>query len=76
MKLLNMEKLAENFLFLKDNSLLKDKSQSESKHIQETMSSIIETDVSDSVNLTGESLKSAGNSVQLKDEFLDLVSPI
>lgn len=75
MKLLNMEKLAENFLFLKDNSLLKDKSQSESKNIQETMSSI-ETDVSDSVNLTGESLKSAGNSVQLKDEFLDLVSPI
>ncbi|XP_026063248.1 serine/threonine-protein kinase LMTK2 isoform X1 [Carassius auratus] len=76
MKLLNTEKLAENFLFLKDNSLLKDKSLSESKNIQETMSSSIETDVSDSVNLTGESLKSAGNSAQLKDEFLDLVSPI
>ncbi len=76
MKLLNTEILAENFLFLKDNSLLKEKSQSESKNIQETMSSIIETDVSDSVNLTGESLKSVGNSAQLKDEFLDLVSPI
>uniref|UniRef100_A0A672S7K1 Serine/threonine-protein kinase LMTK2 n=1 Tax=Sinocyclocheilus grahami TaxID=75366 RepID=A0A672S7K1_SINGR len=75
MKLLNTEKLSENFLFLKDNSLLKDKSQSESKNIQETMNSI-DTDVSDSVNLTGESLKSAGNSAQLKDEFLDLVSPI
>ncbi|XP_016106632.1 serine/threonine-protein kinase LMTK2-like [Sinocyclocheilus grahami] len=76
MKLLNTEKLTENFLFLKDNSLLKDKSQSESENIQETMSSVTETDVSDSVNLTGESLKSAGNSAQLKDELLDLVSPI
>ncbi|XP_073689262.1 serine/threonine-protein kinase LMTK2 [Garra rufa] len=75
-KLLNTENLAENFLFLKDNSLMKDKSQSESKNIQETMSSILETGVSDSVNLTGESLKSAENSAQLKDEFLDLVSPI
>uniref|UniRef100_A0A671SXY8 Serine/threonine-protein kinase LMTK2 n=1 Tax=Sinocyclocheilus anshuiensis TaxID=1608454 RepID=A0A671SXY8_9TELE len=74
MKLLNTEKLTENLLFLKDNSLLKDKSQSESKNIQETMSSVTETDVSDSVNLTGESLKSAGNSAQLKDELLDLVS--
>uniref|UniRef100_A0A671SZZ3 Serine/threonine-protein kinase LMTK2 n=1 Tax=Sinocyclocheilus anshuiensis TaxID=1608454 RepID=A0A671SZZ3_9TELE len=72
MKLLNTEKLTENLLFLKDNSLLKDKSQSESKNIQETMSSVTETDVSDSVNLTGESLKSAGNSAQLKDELLDL----
>uniref|UniRef100_A0A8C1YYW7 Lemur tyrosine kinase 2 n=1 Tax=Cyprinus carpio TaxID=7962 RepID=A0A8C1YYW7_CYPCA len=76
MKLLNTEKLTENFLFLKDNSLLKDKSQSEPKNIQETMSSIIETNVSDSVNLTGQSLKSAGDSLQLKDELLDLVSPI
>ncbi|KTG35548.1 hypothetical protein cypCar_00020963, partial [Cyprinus carpio] len=76
MKLLNTEKLTENFLFLKDNSLLKDKSQSEPKNIQETMSSIIETNVSDSVNLTGQSLKSAGDSSQLKDELLDLVSPI
>ncbi|XP_016375110.1 serine/threonine-protein kinase LMTK2-like isoform X3 [Sinocyclocheilus rhinocerous] len=76
MKLLNTEKLTENFLFLKDNTLLKDKSQFESKNIQETMSSVTETDVSDSVNLTGESLKSAGNSAQLKDELLDLVSPI
>ncbi|XP_067238783.1 serine/threonine-protein kinase LMTK2 isoform X2 [Chanodichthys erythropterus] len=79
MKLLNTEKLAENFLFLKDNSLMKDKSafsQPDSKNIQETMSSIIETDVSDSVNLTGGSLKSSVNSTQLKDEFLELVSPI
>ncbi|XP_059413577.1 serine/threonine-protein kinase LMTK2-like isoform X2 [Carassius carassius] len=75
-KLLNTKKLTENFLFLKDNNLLKDESQSESKNIQATMSSIIETDVSDSVNLTGESLKSAGNSAQLKDELLDLFSPI
>ncbi|XP_067314130.1 serine/threonine-protein kinase LMTK2 isoform X2 [Pseudorasbora parva] len=79
MKLLNTENLAENFFFLKDNSLMKDNSafsQPDSKNILETMSSIVETDVSDSVNLTGESLKSAVNSTQLKDEFLDLVSPI
>lgn len=79
MMLLNTEKLAENFLFLKDNSLMKDKSalsQPDSKNIEETMSSIVEMDVSDSVNLTGESLKSAVNSTHLKDEFLDLVSPI
>lgn len=67
MKLLNTESLAENFLFLKDHNLMKDKSMP---------GPIIETDVSDSVNLTGESLKSAENCDQLKDEFLDLVNPI
>ncbi|XP_051571568.1 serine/threonine-protein kinase LMTK2-like [Myxocyprinus asiaticus] len=73
MKLLNSEKLTENFLFLKDNSLMKDKpafSQPDSRNFQETISSITETNVSDSVNLT------ADNSMQLKDEFLDLLSPI
>ncbi|KAI7803844.1 putative serine/threonine-protein kinase LMTK2 [Triplophysa rosa] len=70
MKLLNTDKLTENFLFLKDNGLLKDQSASS------LPGPIIETHVSDSVNLTGASLKSAENCMQLKDEFLDLVSPI
>lgn len=76
MKLLNTEKLADNFMFLKDNSLMKDKSEVSPPDSINIKRSIIETNVSDSVNLTGESLKSAGSSAQLKDEFLDLVSPI
>lgn len=68
MKLLNTDQLTENFLFLKDNSLIKDKSASS------LPGPVIETH--DSVNLTGQSLKSAENCMQLKDEFLDLVSPI
>ncbi|KAA0705301.1 Serine/threonine-protein kinase LMTK2 [Triplophysa tibetana] len=70
MKLLNTDKLTENFLFLKDNGLLKDQSASS------LPGPVIETNVSDSVNLTGASFKSADNCMQLKDEFLDLVSPI
>ncbi|XP_051988354.1 serine/threonine-protein kinase LMTK2-like [Xyrauchen texanus] len=73
MKLLNTENLTENFLFLKDNSLIMEKpasSRPDSRTFQETISSIIDTNVSDSVNLTAE------NSMELKDEFLDLLSPI
>lgn len=68
MKLLNTDTLTENFLFLKDNSLIKDKSAF-------SLPGPV-TDVSHSINLKGESLKSAESCMQLKDEFLDLVSPI
>ncbi|XP_056607968.1 serine/threonine-protein kinase LMTK2 [Triplophysa dalaica] len=70
MKLLNTDKLTENFLFLKDSGLLKDQSASS------LPGPVIETHVSDSIKLTGASFKSADNCMQLKDEFLDLVSPI
>ncbi|XP_076852946.1 serine/threonine-protein kinase LMTK2 [Brachyhypopomus gauderio] len=80
MKLLNTEKLVDNFLFLKDNSLMKEcHGLSESKDIQETDLSVIVFDGANSSsrpNVSDDPSKSVVNSAQLRDEFLDLVNPI
>ncbi|XP_026853760.2 serine/threonine-protein kinase LMTK2 isoform X2 [Electrophorus electricus] len=79
MKLFNTEKLVDNFLFLKENSLMKDSfGLSESKDIQETDLSLISFDVNSSSrqNVSDDPSKSVVNSEHLRDEFLDLVNPI
>ncbi|TRY58165.1 hypothetical protein DNTS_007128, partial [Danionella cerebrum] len=74
LKLLNTEKLTDNFLFLKDKSLMKDRSPISTPDPKDAQESIVDTDIS--LNLTGESLNSLDDSSQLMEEYLDLVSPI
>ncbi|XP_036446153.1 serine/threonine-protein kinase LMTK2 [Colossoma macropomum] len=80
MKFLNTEKLADNFLFLKENSLMKESpSLPKARDIQETDLSVSPFDdvvAPDRLNVTDNPSKSIVSSAQLRDEFLDLVSPI
>ncbi|XP_066497620.1 serine/threonine-protein kinase LMTK2 isoform X2 [Hoplias malabaricus] len=81
MKLLNTEKLADNFLFLKENSLMKDSpGLPEARDIGETdlsRSPFRDVDMSPHrLSVSDEPTKSVVSSTQLRDEFLDLVSPI
>lgn len=79
-KLLNTEKLLDNFAFLKENSLIKEHSGfPEPRDMQETDASLsLFDDVNTTNNLNGtdDPLESVVTSTQLREEFLDLVNPI
>lgn len=79
-KLLNPEKLAENFVFLKENSLIKDRSGfPESREMQETdvsLSLFNDIDAANNLNGREDPSESVVTSAQLREEFLDLVNPI
>ncbi|KAI4903995.1 hypothetical protein NFI96_024222 [Prochilodus magdalenae] len=80
MKLLNTEKLADNFLFLKENSLMKESPNLlDARDIQEAGLSVNpfdDVEGSDRRNVTDNHSESVVSSAQLREEFLDLVSPI
>ncbi|XP_060757727.1 serine/threonine-protein kinase LMTK2 isoform X2 [Neoarius graeffei] len=76
-KLLNTEKLVDNFVFLKEKSLIKESSGfPESRDLQKTdVSPSLFENVDATNNLNGPS-ESVVTSAQLREEFLDLVNPI
>lgn len=80
MKLLNTGKLTDNYLFLKENSLMKENpGLPGAMDIRETDLSVNPFDdlhVSTKLNVTDDPSESVVRSTQLRDEFLDLVSPI
>lgn len=76
-KLLNTEKLVENFMFLKENSLIKDSTGfPESRVMQDTDVSLSFFDNVDTANSLTDPSKPVVTSAQLREEFLDLVNPI
>lgn len=79
-KLLNTEKLVDNFVFLKENSLIKERSDfPESRDVQETdvsLSLFDDVDAANNLNGTDDSSVPVVPSAQLREEFLDLVNPI
>ncbi|KAM9457052.1 serine/threonine-protein kinase LMTK2 isoform 2-T2 [Clarias gariepinus] len=79
-KLLNTEKLVDNFVFLKENNLIKESSGfSESRDMQETdvsLSLFDDINATNNLNGTDNASKPIVTSAQLKEEFLDLVNPI
>lgn len=79
-KLLNTEKLVDNFMFLKENSLIKDSSGfPESTVTQDTdvsLSLFGDVDPANEFNSTEDPSESVVTSAQLREEFLDLVNPI
>ncbi|XP_060748779.1 serine/threonine-protein kinase LMTK2 isoform X2 [Tachysurus vachellii] len=79
-KLLNTEKLVDNFVFLKENSLIKESSVlPESRDMQATdvaLSLFDDVDAANNLNGTDDSSVSVVTSAQLREEFLDLVNPI
>uniref|UniRef100_W5LNB7 non-specific serine/threonine protein kinase n=1 Tax=Astyanax mexicanus TaxID=7994 RepID=W5LNB7_ASTMX len=90
MKLLNVEKLADNFLFLKENNLLKESPRSglpeaerefaiRHTDVAKVVNPFSDVDALSRLNVTDDlstTSKPGVNSAQLRDEFLDLVSPI
>lgn len=79
-KLLNTEKLVDNFVFLKENSLIKESAGfPESRNKQETdvsLSLFDDVDAAKNLNGTDDPSETVVNSAQLREEFLDLVNPI
>lgn len=79
-KLLNTEKLVDNFMFLKENSLIKESTGfPESRDMQDTdisLSLFDDVDAANNLNGTDNPSKSVVTSAQLREEFLDLVNPI
>ncbi|KAF7698044.1 serine/threonine-protein kinase LMTK2 [Silurus meridionalis] len=79
-RLLNTENLVDNFVFLKENSLIKERSgYPESRDRQETDVSLNlfgDVDGANNLNGTDDPSESAVTSAQLREEFLDLVNPI
>ncbi|XP_062840899.1 serine/threonine-protein kinase LMTK2 isoform X2 [Trichomycterus rosablanca] len=78
MTFLNSEKLVDNYLFLSDNRLMKGSRNSQESDVQQAGSSLnpFDVDASNAFSFTDDSSKSDVTSTLLRDEFLDLVSPI
>ncbi|XP_030645724.1 serine/threonine-protein kinase LMTK2 isoform X2 [Chanos chanos] len=82
MRLLNTEKLTDNFMFLKENNLMKEDPDflgTEFSNIPEQQNSTLNPfsdEVSEMVNVTEGTLNSEEDPVQLKEDFLNLVDPI
>ncbi|MCJ8739265.1 hypothetical protein PDJAM_G00045410 [Pangasius djambal] len=79
-KILNTEELVDNFVFLKENSLIKESSGfPESRDMQETdvsLSLFDDVEATNNLNGTDDPSDSVVTSAQLREEFLDLVNPI
>lgn len=78
MTFLNSDKLVDNYLFLSDNRLMKGNQNSLQSDMQEADSSLnpFDLDATNPFSFTVDPSKSEVTSAQLRDEFLDLVSPI
>lgn len=79
-KFLNTEKLVDNFVFLKENSLIKESSVSpESRDMQGTdvaLTLFNDADAANNLNGSDDPSEPVVTSAQLREEFLDLVNPI
>ncbi|TSK77155.1 Serine/threonine-protein kinase LMTK2 [Bagarius yarrelli] len=77
LKLLNTEQLVDNFMFLKENNLIKESSGSpDSRDAPEKEVSLSLFDDAQTLNGTDDPSESVVTSAQLREEFLDLVNPI